>query len=185
MSKSTPPEIPGVRISHNSKAVLLGLFLLVAFVLLVYTVVINNYSPSQSGRLNTVFIAAISGSLALGGTLISQLWGKSANGVEPDIYATTPDNEAKDVPVDTSISASFNMLMDKSTITDKVFTLTDEKNENKIGQISFEGGNAVLKPKEPLKPGINYKAKITKDAKSITGHPLKSDKEWSFTTKKQ
>jgi hypothetical protein len=180
--KST--EIPGVKISHNSKAVLLGLFLLVAFVLLVYTLVVNNYSTSQAGRLSTVFIAAISGSLALGGTLISQLWGKSADSVEPDVYATDPDDKAENVPLDATINASFNMQMDKSTINDKTFTLTDKDNTNISGERSFIGGNAVFKPKESLKNDMVYKAKITKEAKSTNGHSLKSDKEWSFTTKK-
>jgi hypothetical protein len=183
MSHTTSSEIPGVRISHNSKAVLLGLFLLVAFIILVYTIVINNYSPVQAGRLNTVFIAAISGSLALGGTLISQLWGKSGNVVEPDIYATNPPPGANNVPLDTSISASFNMLMDKSTINDNTFTLMDKNNKKIDGKISFEGGNAILKPDIPLESNMQYKAKITKDAKSMTGCPLKSDEEWTFTTR--
>jgi hypothetical protein len=33
----------------------------------------------QLEQLNTVYVAAISGSLALGGTLIAQLWGRSSN----------------------------------------------------------------------------------------------------------
>ena len=177
-------EIPGVRISHNSKAVLLGLFLLVAFVLFVYTLVVNNYPTSQAGRLNTVFIAAISGSLALGGTLISQLWGKSASGVEPDIYTTDPDNTAENVPLDATINASFNMQMDRSTINKKTFLLTDKDNNSISGEISFVGGNAIFKPMEQLKNNMIYKAKITKEAKTINGHSMKSDKEWSFTTKK-
>ena len=68
MSDNRPSQIPGEKISYNSRAVRLGLLVLVGFILAVFTFSVNVFSPEQSGRLNTVFIAAISGSLALGGT---------------------------------------------------------------------------------------------------------------------
>lgn len=120
--------------------------------------------------------------MALGGTLISQLWGKNTNALQPNIYATNPDNTATRVPLDTFISASFNMLMDKSTINAKTFTLEDNNNADVNGTIVFEGGNAILKPSSRLNPDSKYTAKITKDAKSMTGNLLETDKEWSFTT---
>jgi hypothetical protein len=71
------------KISFNSRAILLGLFALVGFVLLVFAVAVVAYPSQGIGRLKTVFIAAISGSLALGGTLISQLWGKGDGSNSP------------------------------------------------------------------------------------------------------
>ena len=62
-------------VSANSKRILWALFILVIVILLVFTITVR-YNPDLSDRLNTVFIAAISGMLALGGTLITQLWGK-------------------------------------------------------------------------------------------------------------
>jgi hypothetical protein len=182
MSDNKPPQISGEKVSYNSRAVLLGLFLLVGFILAVYTYSVNTSLPAQSGRLNTVFIAAISGSLALGGTLISQLWGKSTSVVQPSIYAVNPDDTAADVPLETSVRASFNMLMDKSTINSKTFTLKDSNNTDVSGTISYEGGNAILTPKNRLNPNSKYTAKVSKNAKSITGNSLEADKEWSFTT---
>src|SRR6476620_3551609 len=121
MSGKEQSQIPGDKVSYNSRAVLLGLFILVGFILAVFSYSIN-YVPEQAGRLNTVFIAAISGSLALGGTLISQLWGTTTT-ARPSIYATNPIDTASGVPLDTSVSASFNMLMDKSTFSSVTFTL--------------------------------------------------------------
>ena len=182
MSDNKPSQLSGEKVSYNSRAVLLGLLLLVAFILAVYTISVNIYPPEKTGRLNTVFIAAISGSLALGGTLISQLWGKSTSVLQPSINAIDPDDTAADVSPNTSVSASFNMLMDKSTINSKTFTLKDNNNTDVSGTIRYEGGNAILKPTNRLNPNSKYTAKISKNAKSMTGNSLEADKEWSFTT---
>jgi hypothetical protein len=65
-------------VSYNSEYVLWALFILVIIILLVFTITVKMY-PELSDRLNTIFIAAISGSLALGGTLITQLWGRKSS----------------------------------------------------------------------------------------------------------
>jgi hypothetical protein len=97
-SSGKPDDI----VSSNSKAVLYGLFALVGFAVLMYAIIADTkYNPDawtkertptpvaspngerrvqQLEQLNTVYVAAISGSLALGGTLISQLWGRSGTG---------------------------------------------------------------------------------------------------------
>jgi hypothetical protein len=174
----------GERVSFNSKSVLVGLFILVGLILLAYTISVSIYSAEEIGRLNSVFIAAISGSLALGGTLIAQLWGGSSSSIQnsPIIYSTTPQDTATDVPLDTQIIASFNRQMDSSTVTDKSFTLKDNENTTVSGTVTLVGGNAIFKPSGNLKENIKYKATITKDVKDILGVSLAADKVWSFTT---
>ena len=86
-------------VSSNAKVVLYGLFALVGFAILTYAITVtgekfssnylvteNNKVPlndtqkverfEQLEQINAVYIAAISGSLALGGTLIARLWGR-------------------------------------------------------------------------------------------------------------
>jgi CBS domain containing-hemolysin-like protein len=97
-----PPKISEDIVSNNTKIVLFGLFALVGFAILTYSVIaVGKYNPEninwddmknatevqkaqlsqerfqQMDQLGGVYIAAISGSLALGGTLIAQLWGRS------------------------------------------------------------------------------------------------------------
>jgi hypothetical protein len=50
------------------------------------------------------------------------------------------------------------------------------------GDVKLEGGNAIFKPSNRLKPLTNHTVIITKDVKDITGNSLKFDKVWSFTT---
>jgi hypothetical protein len=82
-------------VSSNAKVVLYGLFALVGFAILTYALTVtgdkfvtdSNKVPlndtqkvdrfQQLEQINAVYIAAISGSLALGGTLIARLWGRS------------------------------------------------------------------------------------------------------------
>jgi hypothetical protein len=157
------------------------LFALVGFILLVFGIAVVAYPSEGIGRLNTVFVAAISGSLALGGTLISQLWGKGDASNSPIVYSTTPSDGASDVSVNTEASALFNKTMNNSTINPKTFTLKDEKSGIEA-TVELQGGNAKLKSKEPLNPSTKYTATIAKDVKDIEGNSMDLDVTWSFTT---
>jgi hypothetical protein len=180
MSDNKQPQIPGDKVSYNSRAVLLGLFTLVGFILAVFTYSIN-IIPEQAVRFNTVFIAAISGSLALGGTMISQLWG-TATSARLSIYATDPVHTATGVPLETSVTALFNMLINQDTLNPSTFTLKDESDTDVPGTITLEGANAIFKPADKLNGGSKYTAKISKGVKSVTGDSMEGDKEWTFTT---
>jgi hypothetical protein len=186
MSESSQPGMTAVEIiSHNSKAVLWGLFVLVMFILAVYFAVVMANSSSQTIQtLNTVFIAAVSGSLALGGTLISQLWGKEANPLAPVVYNTNPVGGQANVPVDITLRASFSKMMDETSINADTFTIRDEKSDSNIKNtnVKLEGGNAVLRLPSPLERSTIYIVTITKDAKDVAGIPLESDVIWSFRT---
>jgi hypothetical protein len=95
-----PQKMGNDIVSSNAKVVLYGLFALVGFAILTYafTVTGDKYQINsnvdgkkenslndtkkverfeQLEEINAVYIAAISGSLALGGTLIARLWGRS------------------------------------------------------------------------------------------------------------
>ena len=152
---SDKEQLPGEKVSYNSKAVLLGLFALVGFVLLVFAISANIFSPDQTGRLTTVFVAAISGALALGGTLITQLWGKDT-GSKPNIYITNPKDTATGIPIDTSVTASFNKLMNSSTINSQTFKLKDDTNSGLDGTVTLEGGNA-----DSHQDKSNYNSNVT------------------------
>jgi hypothetical protein len=123
---------------------------LVGLVLLVYTISVSVYSAEEVGRLNSVFIASISGTLALGGTLINQLWGggnQSSNLDTPVFFLTVPQDSAVKVPLNTNIIASSNTQPDPISINSKTLTLKNGSNVPVDGTITLEGGNAIFKPK--------------------------------------
>jgi hypothetical protein len=175
-------------ITYNSKSVLLGLFALIGFILLVFYFVIFFLDTEDLTRLNPVFVGAISGTFALGGTLVSQLWSRKTNNIEvnrPSISYTSPFDSQTKVSVDTGMIASFNKLMNKETITPATFTLTNETDAKKPkveGTVELIGGDAKFTPSKPLNAATKYTAKISKDVKDLAGNPLTIDKTWSFTT---
>ena len=175
------------QISTNSRIVLLGLLGIIAAILFVYTISVSLYTAEEAGRLNSVFIATITGMIALGGTLITQLWGgnTSSNSDKPTFYFTSPINSAVEVPLDTRIIASSNTQIDPASINTNTFTLKDDKNTQIEGTVTLEGGNAIFKPKEILKLNTKYTVTLTKDVKDVSGRTLATDKVWSFTTTKQ
>jgi len=63
------------KVSDNAKLVLIALFILVGGVIVMYAFTVV-YKLEVSEQLNAVFIAAVTGCFALGGTLIQSLWGK-------------------------------------------------------------------------------------------------------------
>jgi hypothetical protein len=113
--------------------------------------------------------------------MISQLWGTPGS-ARLNIYSTTPIDTATKVPLDTPVSASFNMLMGEETINPNTFTLKDDSNTDVDGTITVEGGKAIFRPAVKLNVGTKYTAKISKEVKSVTGDSMDSDKEWTFTT---
>lgn len=185
---SAPDKSADKSVSANSRSVLVGLLVLVGLILLVYTISVSIYTSEETGRLNSVFIALITGTLALGGTLITQLWGGSSSTTSdrPFFYITSPIDSAVDIPLDTKVIASSNVLLDSTTINSNTFSLKDNKtNKNVEGTVTLEGGNVIFKPKDSLTSDTKYTATITKEVKDMSGKALENDKVWSFTTVKQ
>jgi Bacterial Ig-like domain len=178
---SHPSTAASETVSFNSRAVLISLFVLVMFVILVYFFLVGFIDLTGTFQsLSTVFIATISGSLALGGTLISQLWGKDITS-PPRIWGTSPRDGEDNVSPDTKIMASFDRMMNESSINRETFTLKDEKGETiHNAEVRLEGGNAVLSPSTSLIRSTRYVATITKDVSDVAGHPLANDLTWSF-----
>jgi hypothetical protein len=176
------------KISYNTRAVILGLFALVSFVLIVFFMAVLYSEAEQVGRLTPVFIAAISGTLALGGTLVSQLWSNklvsSKNEFKgPSITKTIPFDSEPNVPVTTPIIATFNQLMEKDTINPTTFTVKNASDNSKIeGSVELIGGDVKFTPIIPLKKNTKITVMVSKDVKDTSGNTLGTDKKWSFTT---
>lgn len=184
MSDNVKSTAQTTTISTNSRNVLIALLFLLSGVLLVYTICVSLYTAEEVGRINSVFIASITGIVALGGTLITQLWGgsSSADSDKPVFYFTDPVDSAGEVPLKTRIIASSNIQLDPTTINTNTFTLKDDKNQPIEGTVTLEGGNVIFNPKESFKPNTKYTATITKDVKDLSGKSLATEKAWYFTT---
>jgi hypothetical protein len=100
----------------------------------------------------------------------------------PSILASTPLEGATGVPVNASISATFNEPMAPDTLTSSTFTLTTADAGIIAGTVAYATSKAVFWPTSPLASNTSFTATITSGAKSVAGVPLAANESWTFTT---
>ena len=108
--------------------------------------------------------------------------GSSSNpSVTPSLLSTTPADVATSVPINSSLTATFNTPM--TALTTTTFTLT-QGGAAVPGSVttSVDGTTATFAPSASLSASSVYKATITAGARSVAGVPFAADKSWSFTT---
>jgi glutamine amidotransferase-like uncharacterized protein len=99
----------------------------------------------------------------------------------PTVSSTNPANNATDVAVNTTITATFSETMDASTITTDTF-LVNDGSHNIAGTVAYSGTIANFTPTVNLDYYTTYTATITTGAKDLASNFLQDDYEWSFTT---
>ena len=112
----------------------------------------------------------------------------------PKILNTIPDNGAKEVPVDSLVTATFNESMSSATINTNTFTVTVKISEQPnikpgtsikgIVTLGPDAKTAIFDSVEDLPSSTEYVAAIDIGAKDLAGNALVSAKQWSFSTKK-
>ncbi len=102
-------------------------------------------------------------------------------GVCPIISATSPDNNAVNVSINTMIDATFNEVMDPSSITSTSFTLM-QGTTPVLGSVSYSGVTAIFTPSANLQANTTFTAMISKGVKDPAGNAMINDHVWSFTT---
>jgi hypothetical protein len=103
------------------------------------------------------------------------------------VISTSPDNSAVNVPVDNTISATFNQAVAQSSVDNTSFKVVRTSDSSPVGgTFSFSPDNSVVTftPLASLDPLTNYTVTLPGDAISsqIGGFILPDDYVWSFTT---
>jgi methionine-rich copper-binding protein CopC len=103
-------------------------------------------------------------------------------GIRPVVTSTNPINNATNVAINSKISATFNVAMDPSTITNAKFSLM-QGTTLVTGAVEYIGGtSATFSPTTNLSANTLYTATITTGVKDINGKGIIKDYTWSFTT---
>ena len=109
------------------------------------------------------------------------------SGAEPDrtapsVTATTPQNGAHDVSVDTLVSATFSEAMDPASISGNTFTLASSDGAVVAGTVTYSDKTATFTPADALTYNATFLAKVTAGAKDLAGNPIARDYAWTFKT---
>jgi parallel beta-helix repeat protein len=97
------------------------------------------------------------------------------------IRSVHPQNNAVDVPIDTTIAITFSETMNAATITESSFHLQDD-NGTVPGSISYNDITATLTPANSLENNTRYTVIVTQDIKDTNGQALPDHFIWYFTT---
>jgi Ice-binding-like/Bacterial Ig-like domain len=101
--------------------------------------------------------------------------------LSPVVITTDPLSNATGVPLNKTITATFNMAMDPLTLNATTFTVKQGL-AAVAGVVTCNGNTAYFTPTLPLTMNTVYTATITTGAKNTAGTPLANNYVWTFTT---
>jgi hypothetical protein len=150
-----------------------------------YTGTTASFNPNADLLPNVVYTATITtGATNLAGTPLANdyVWSfTSLNNIPPLVIMTDPVNNATGVPLNKTVTATFNMPMDPLTINSTTFTLYWGTTAIP-GVVTYSGNVASFNPNSDLLSNVVYTATITTGAENTLGIPLVSNYIWSFTS---
>ena len=107
---------------------------------------------------------------------------KPTDTVAPTVNSTSPDNNAEDIMVNTTITATFSEAMDTTSITTG-FTLKDDNDDVISGTVTYTDTTATFTPSADMDYSTTYTATITTEVQDKAGNAMSTDYTWNFTTR--
>lgn len=152
-----------------------------------YVGVTAYFIPETTLAQNTLYKATITtgATSALGTSLAENYEWTFTTGTNllPIVISTNPQDNEVNVPLNQTITATFNQAMNGTTINISTFTLF--QNVNQIdGVVTYNGTVASFNPVDDLLPNVTYTATITTGATSALGDQMANQYQWTFTTLK-
>ena len=148
-----------------------------------YTGLVASFDPTASLLANTIYTATITTLVKdeAGNALQTNYVWMFTTGISPFVMATSPINEAVNVALNETVTATFNKPMNPSTINTNSFILT-QAGTTVAGSVTYTGVVGTFTPSIPLTATTIYTATITTIAEDISGNPVLVDYTWTFTT---
>ncbi|MEW6418400.1 MAG: Ig-like domain-containing protein [Nitrospirota bacterium] len=146
------------------------------------------FTPSANLAYSTTYTATITiGVKDLAGNAMTENYTWTfTTGAEPDttpptVTAVSPGIGATNVPITTTVTATFSEAMDASTINTTTFTLVNGGSPIS-GTVAYAGTTATFTPSGNLNYSTAYTATVTTGVKDLAGNAMTSDYSWTFTT---
>lgn len=144
-----------------------------------------SFTPTLPLAENTTYTARITTKVKdLAGNFlqVDYVWAFSTGTLlRPVVITTDPINNAIAVKFDKTISATFNMAMNPSTLNSTTFKV-NQGVDVVAGAITYTGSTVSFVPTNPLLANKIYTVTITTGAKNSLNTAMVADYIWSFTT---
>ena len=143
------------------------------------------FTPASRLAVNTTYTGRVTTAVKdLNGNALQAeyVWTFSTGAtLSPVVISTDPANNATGVPLNKTITATFNMVMDPLSINTTTFKLM-QGTTAVTGIVTYSGTTASFTPATPLTLNTLYTATITTGAKNTAGTALANNYVWTFTT---
>jgi hypothetical protein len=146
------------------------------------------FKPTGNLVATTVYTATVTkGAKDLAGnaTTVAKTWtfttGTAADTTAPTVSSTVPLDASSDVAVNSNVTATFDEVMNPSTISANTFTL-HQGTTPVAGTVSYTGTTATFKPTSNLVVSTVYTATLSTGVKDLAGNALALAKTWILTT---
>ena len=106
----------------------------------------------------------------------------TGSSVFPTVISTDPVNNASDIPLNKTVTSTFNMSMDPSTMNATTFTVRQGTSPAVTGTVTYTGSTASFKSTAAFATNTVYTVTITTGAKNLAGTALAANYVWTFTT---
>ncbi|MDP2176656.1 MAG: Ig-like domain-containing protein [Bacteroidota bacterium] len=150
-----------------------------------YSGVTATFTPTNPLKDNTTYTGVVKTSAKdpIGNALQENyIWTFSTGTtITPMVASTDPYDTEVEVALNKTITATFNMPMDFTTLNNSTFTINDGIS-NIAGSFSDTGNTVFFNPSLDLKPKTLYTGTITTGAKNLAGVAILSNYTWKFTT---
>src|SRR5207245_2683312 len=147
---------------------------------------IATLTPTSPLTAGTVYTATVAATVAdtIGTPLgTASVWSFTTSAA-PTVIAQAPPNGAINVPLNTTVSATFSKPMNAATITTATFTLRAAGAAANVPAtviVNAAGTIATLTPTSPLVAGTVYTATVAATVTDTIATPLGTASVWSFT----
>jgi hypothetical protein len=145
------------------------------------------FTPSSALSYSTTYTGTITagvGDLAGNAMAADYIWSFTTGAVPdttpPTVTAVSPGIGATDVPITSTLTATFSEAMNASTINTSTFTLSGSGPVS--GAVTYAGTTATFTPSSNLAYDTTYTATITTGVGDLAGNAMAADYPWSFTT---
>ena len=141
------------------------------------------FTPATTLPANSTFLATITTNAQdPGGNSLTANFSWTFSTAAPAVISTVPAAGAVAVAINTTVTATFNEMMNAATINAASFTLQGPGATPVAGVVSYSGTTATFTPAALLAANTLYTATITTAAQDPNGNALPANFVWTFTT---
>lgn len=141
------------------------------------------FDPTNPLPVNSVFTGRVEPWVKdlMGNALQEPYVWTFTTGVQPVVILVSPLDLAVNVPVNTDVTATFNIPMTSATLVAANFTVMNGA-VPVVGIVTYTAPTVTFNPNADLLPGVTYSVMLSSAIRSALGVPLMTPYVWTFTT---